>query len=412
MNKRKILLAAGCTVLVLFAFISCKTAPKPEAEAPEADVQATVVQDQELKEIGAVLKALVDRTESLRASCEQYRVGSYYPDDWTAAETLRNNGQAAVSRVVETSDDGASFITADDYDVATVAYTEAASLYEKILSEGLDRLALDLGAELARERESAIAAGARSYFPEQFNQAELAENAARASFEADDIKASYDSAQLALLRYKTLQRGMEALALKKVIDDNGFVPYAPDAYEQAGVKYNEAANAYGTADAAALEAADQSVMLYGTVKNAGYQALSSDMKTKAEQVREMCDSIKASRSMAAAYADANGSYTRGDAFGKADDWESAYNAYADSAVLFTDVFQQASLKKNAADAAMEAARNRQEYSSELARKADEIVPLPEDAEGFSDEPEETVLSGDTPPETDAADDSDVSGEEE
>ena len=112
MNKRKILLAAGCTVLVLFAFISCKTAPKPEAEAPEADVQATVVQDQELKEIDAVLKALVDRTESLRASCEQYRVGSYYPDDWTAAETLRNNGQAAVSRVVETSDDGASFITA------------------------------------------------------------------------------------------------------------------------------------------------------------------------------------------------------------------------------------------------------------------------------------------------------------
>ena len=65
MNKRKILFAAGCTVLALLMFISCKSAPKPETDKPVDDVQA-VVQDQELKEVDSVLKALVERTESLR----------------------------------------------------------------------------------------------------------------------------------------------------------------------------------------------------------------------------------------------------------------------------------------------------------------------------------------------------------
>jgi len=413
MNKRKILLAAGCSVLMLFAFISCKSAPEAEAEAPDEDVQAAVVQDQELKEIDDALKALVDRAEALRASCEQYRVGSYYPDDWTAAETLRNSGQAAVSRVVETSEDGTvSYVTAEDYEEATGAYTEAASLYEKILSGGIERLSMDLAAEMAREREAAIAAGARKYFPQQFNMAEEAEKAAHASYEAEDISASYDSAQLALLRYKTLQRGMEAIGLKKTIDDNDFVSFDPESYEQAGIKFNEAANAYGTADAVALETANEAVLLYRKVSNAGFQALSSDMRTKAIEVREMCDSIKASRSVSAAYADANESFTRAEALGKADEWESAYNAYADSAVLFTDVFQQASLKKNAADAAMESARTRQERSSELARQADEIAPLPEDAEGFSDEMDEPVASDDPQPGTDTPDEIDESGEEE
>jgi len=56
------------------------------------------------------------------------------------------------------------------------------------------------------------------------------------------------------------------------------------------------------------------------------------------------------------------------------------------------------LKRNAADLAIAAAKNRQDQGSELAAKADEVAPLPEGAEGYSADPlilEETVSGEET-----------------
>lgn len=384
MNKRRILLAAGCTVLMLFALISCKSAP--EADVTDDEDKTVETREKELKELDASLTALVEQMETLRNSCVTYKLGTYYPDDWGKAEELRTAGLDAVARVAKTSSDGQiTYITTEDYSLAVDSCTEASALYEKILEGGIVLLSRDMAAEMKREREAAIAAGARKFYPEQFNQAEEAEKNALGLYEDDDIEGSYNAAQLALLRYKALQRAMEALSLKKTIDENDFVQYDPSAYELAGERFNDAVAAYGSEDAAALEAVESSVVLYRKVVNAGYKVLSVEMREKVLNIRELCDSIKASRSMSAAYSDANGTLIRADAFGKAGEWESAYNAYEDAAVLFTDVLQQATLKKNAADTAIEAAKTRQEYSTELAKKADEIAPLPEGAEGFSDE---------------------------
>lgn len=393
MNKRRILLAAGCTVLILFALISCKT--PPEADAPDEGDQTAVTEDLELKELDAALADLVDRMETLRASCTTYKLGSYYPEDWQKAEELRGAALAAVARVAKTSSDGkVTYLSASDYTLATESCTQAIPMYEKILDGGIALLSRDMAAEMAREREAAIAAGARKFYPEQFNQAEEAEKKALQLYDADDVDGSYNEAQRALLRYKALQRAMEALSLKKTIDENDFARYDTDSYELAGTRFNDAVAAYGSEDAAALEAVESSVLLYRKVVNAGYKVLSVDMRDKAVQIRDLCDSIKASRSMKNEYSGALGTFVRADAFGKADEWESAYNGYSDAAVLFTDVYQQATLKKNAADAAIEAAKARQEYSSELAKKADEIAPLPEGAEGFSEEEPEQDMSSD------------------
>lgn len=382
MNKRKILLAAGCAVLMLFAFVSCKSAP----DTPDGEDQTVETGEQELKELDAMLVSLVERMETLRNSCVTYKLGTYYPADWEKAEELRAAGLAAVGRVQKTSPDGdVSYITAGDYTIAVDSCTEASGIYEKIWDDGIVLLSRDMAAEMKKEREAAIAAGARKFYPEQFNQADEAERNALSLYEAEDVEGSYNAAQLALLRYKALQRAMEALSLKKTIDENDFAQYDVSSYELAGERFDDAVAAYGSEDAAALKAIESSVLLYRKVANAGYKVLSVELREKVLNIRELCDSIKASRSMSAAYSDANGTFARADAFGKADEWASAYNAYADAAVLFTDVLQKATLKKNAADAAMEAAKTRQEYSTELAKKADEIAPLPEGAEGFSDE---------------------------
>ncbi len=384
MNKRKILLAAGCAVLMLFALVSCKTAP--DSNVPDEETQAVDTGEQELKELDASLVSLVEQMEARRNLCVTYKLGSYYPEDWEKAEQLRASGLAAVDRVAKTSSDGKiTYIAAADYTLAVESCTEASAIYQKIYDEGIILLSRDMAAEMKKERDAAIAAGARKFYPEQFNLAEQAEKNALGLYEANDIDGSYNAAQLALLRYRALQRAMEALSLKRTIDENDFAQYDNESYELAGSRFNDAVAAYGSEDAVALEAIESSVLLYRKVVNAGYKVLCADLREKVLNIRELCDSIKASRSMSAAYSDANGTLARADAFGKADEWESAYNTYSDAAVLFADVLQKATLKKNAADAAIEAAKARQEYSTELAKKADEIAPLPEGAEGFSDE---------------------------
>jgi len=260
------------------------------------------------------------------------------------------------------------------------------------------QLAVELEASIKEARAAAVLAGADIYYPDQFADADSAAEKALSLREASDLAGAYDAGQKALLRYQTLTKGMEAVALKQKIDRNQFARHAPEEYAQAGVKYDEAAASYGSADAAALESASASVALYKKVNNAGFKVLSDEMVMKTDEIKALCDAIKASRSMPEPYDAAQTLYDEAFARGNADDWEAAYEKYSDATVAFTGVFQEVTLKRNAADVAIAAAKNRQDESSELAAKADELAPLPEDAEGYSDEPviiEETVSGEET-----------------
>ena len=53
---------------------------------------------------------------------------------------------------------------------------------------------------------------------------------------------------------------------------------------------------------------------------------------------------------------------------------------------FNDIYEKVKVKREQASDAMERAKARQDASSKLAKDADREAPLPEDAEGFSEEP--------------------------
>ncbi len=366
MTKMKSLLFAGFAVLMLISFGACKSAPKP-TDAPSADEpQATApsVEDPELV-------ALREKTERLRAECQVYELGSLQKEDWDRAEKSRADGIAAYS---------------SDAVASKAAFTDAIAAYERVLESGLAALESDLRKALAAERQKTIDMGAAAYYPEQFDQADSSTNAAAAALEAGSFKDAYDHSQRGLMRYRTLQNGFRAIALKKKIQQNQFEQYDPESFEKAGVAYDEAAAAYGTADSAAFEASARSVALYEKVSNEGYRVWSQDLMAKNGEVIALCDSIKAKRSLPNEYASADGIYRKALLQGKANDWEGAYGSLSASLVAFADVYQNASLKRNAAETAIAEAKSRQEESAALARKADEVAPLPEGAEGFTDEP--------------------------
>ena len=365
MRKIKPLLYMGCALLFVSAFISCKTAPATTT------TEAAPVQPKVTKPVDADLTALRDKADALRNECLKYSLNTYNPNDWTLAEGARKAGLDAYGT---------------DYDLSKKSFEDAIARYEKIRDASWALLAADLDKSIASAREKAVKAGADSYYPEQFALAGTAADEMRNLRTSGDNASSYDAAQKALLRYQFLLKGTEAVALKKKIEQNQFVQYAPDDFALAGTKYDEASSSYGTSDAAALESMAESVRLYGVVNNAGYKVWTQDMAAKADEVRGLCDSIKAQKTMKDAYGSAAVLYSTAAAAAAANSWEAAYNSYSASSVAFTDVYQTVSLKKNAADAAIAGAKAQQATSSDLAKKADSVAPLPEKAEGYSDEP--------------------------
>lgn len=391
MKKNNAPMYASILFLLAVTLASCKSAPPSEtSEVPapvETEIVPSIVPEPEPVEdkilVDEELTALRDKMEVLRNECLLYKLDSYKASEWTSAEASRTAGLEAYGV---------------DYERAKNAFIEAIGKYESLQQDSYTEIAAELEASIVKARKEAIAAGAQDYYPEQFDLADVAADKALELKQAGELAGSYDEGQIALMRYQTLLKGMQAVGLKKKIDTNQFVQYASTDYEQADIKYQEAASFYGTSDAAALEAAAESVALYKKVNNAGYKVWTENLLVTTKEIRSLCDLIKAEKSMKVEYTNARMKYDEASDYGSEGDWESAFASYSSSTTLFSTVLQEATLKKNLADIAIEAARKRQNSGSDLAEQADEIAPLAEDAEGFSDEPiviEETV-SGEEP----------------
>lgn len=369
---KKCMQCASCVVALVLLISGCASAPKTEpAKEPVAEAAPEPVAEPVAKPVDDALTALRDQMESLRADCLKYRLDVVVRDAWNAAEAVRTTGLDAYGK---------------DYDLAKSSFEDAIARYTKIKDEGFALTLSELDASLAKAREEAIAAGANAYFPEQFGLADKSASDAASIRSSGDLAGSYDAGQLALLRYKILVEGMKAVALRQKIEKNDFSQYAPEELQSGDMKYAEAVASYGTADASSLDSMKTALESFRKVYNAGYRALAEKEIVRANEARSLCDSIKASRSMKKEYGAAMALYDQGAGAGVREDWERAYSSYSDAANALAAVYESAALKRNAADAAIAAAKSRQQASSELATKADLLAPLPANAEGYSEDP--------------------------
>lgn len=362
---KKTIAYAGLFLLLASLITGCVSTPTPEPEAPTKPAEPAT------EPVDEALTALRDKMEALRADCLKYRLDQFMKDDWSAAEGVRQTGLDAYGK---------------KNDVAKASFEDAIARYEKIRSEGFALAVSEFEQNLARVRQEAIDAGADSYYPEQFGAADATVDEAKALRDSGDLSGCYDKAQLALIRYQILIEGMKAVALRQKIDKYDFSQYAPEEYLNGETKYGEAAEAYGSSDPVALESMKAAVVSYRKVANAGFRAFAEKEVAQANEAKKLCDSIKASRSVKADFDAAQDKYDHAAGAGARDEWENAWNGYVEARDGFSLAYQKALLKKNAADNAISAAKARQASSAELASKADKLAPLPENAEGYSDEP--------------------------
>lgn len=240
--------------------------------------------------------------------------------------------------------------------------------------------------ELAKVRAEAVSLKADTMYPAQFQSADNTADEARKQYESNAIAAAQQSAQRAIAQYRTLINQVKIAELKAKIDKDNLSSHDEASYKKAEDLAAKISGLYESDPTAAFETSEQALNYYETVKEAGFASLVNDAKRKADEAQARCDSVKASAAMKDQYAKTVNRYRAAGIAAGNKKYEQAYTTYMTAADEFNGIYEKVKAKRVQANDAMERARVRQEASSKLAQEADREAPLPENAEGFSEEP--------------------------
>lgn len=231
--------------------------------------------------------------------------------------------------------------------------------------------------KVAAARQAAVDAGADVLFAD-----ELAA-----------VDAAYQeslSAKDAIRMYKTLENAALAETEFNRIVALGFDADNPAAFDEAcEMAENLRAMAADGADSATLLSASEKLLeSYRSILDASFKKRADAQRQKYIDAEKQAKGIKAEVSRKADFNAAHQLMVDADAAYARTSYEMALESYTKATEQMTGIYTDVSQKRNEAQAAIDAARERAAAAEQVALEADEIAPLPEDAEGF-EEPEES-----------------------
>ncbi len=239
-------------------------------------------------------------------------------------------------------------------------------------------------------RQKAVASGAEKYYPEGFSAADAELDSLKKNIEENSIK-DY-SVQLKDLkdRYDSLAAASQAQALKEKADSMNLSDVDKTAAE-AGNKALEEYAALGTSASGAdlLAKANAALAAYNDVVNKGLKANAARERGAALEAKRLADSVKAGVAQKDAYGAASETFKKADSSYVTADIEGAYNGYKSAKESFNALYESIAAKRAAAQALIDAAKQRVADSANYAEEADTIAPLTEEIAGI--EKEDAVL---------------------
>ena len=240
--------------------------------------------------------------------------------------------------------------------------------------------------EVAKVRAEAVKVKADTAYPAQFKSADDTAAEAKKDYDANNFDSAQGKAQKAITKYRTLINQMRIADLKAKIDKHNLSSYDAESYRKGEELAAKITGLYESDTDGAFKTSEQALNYYESVANAGFASMVADAKKKADEARERCDSIKAAAAMKDAYEKTVSRYRYAGIAAGNKKYEQAYTGYMTAADEFNDIYEKVKVKQARATEAMERAKARQKASSKLAKDADREAPLPENAEGFSEEP--------------------------
>lgn len=244
-------------------------------------------------------------------------------------------------------------------------------------------------ADLARQ--AAIDANADKVAPIQFAATDALLKTLQAQAETGiDVSIGLKDVQT---RYEALEKYAKAMDAKARVDELGFASYDQASYDKGTQAIADLQNLFSETNilsSAMLEKANEAYSSFNSVLIGAFKKLAKEERNGAFAAKRDADSVKAAVAEKAAYGKAVEDFKKGDSNYAMQNPESALKNYQSAKGQFEVLFKTVSEKREAAQKAMEAAKNAVLETQNYAATADKEAPLTgEEVQGI--ESEDAVL---------------------
>lgn len=385
MKIRRLSLVGLAAAILLGACASKPPAtPEPEPQIVEPAPEPAKEPDISLEE----LEALHARVIALRKDAFELGLKDVMPSEYAEAETRYVAGKTALD--------------ADDRPVAKAELEAAEPLFAELVAKGGVKVAESRKADAQAARDRALWADAEALSPEALAVADAANAAADAALAAGDAKAAIAAYRVAILAYDATEKRSTALAVKATVDELEYGPMDSGNYELAGQKLAAVDSTLPTDGEAARDAAEEALLRYRLVLSKGWELTAGRRREAAERYKLESEGIKAQVALKAEYSEAKAVWDAAVAASAAGNHESAAPLFEQSEYMFEAVYQKAAEKRAAAEAAIQAAKDKNERSASVAQRGDEQLGVEPAAQAESQATDEAA----------SADGTSTAGEEE
>ena len=338
--SKKVLVIFSLLLSFSLVFFGCKSKPEAEEENPVEEVAPETMSEEEML---TTARYNIEQAEKLKAEIDE----SGYSD--LDAENYKSAGEALTQAKNALGDQEGS---EKDAMTAYQKSSESVELYKKVSVK-----------VKAKQEEERLAKEAEE----------------KARKEAEEKAQKEATAKQAL---------KDAQASKSKIEKENLIEFDSESYEKGNALLEEAEKLAesGASSDEILAKANEANDAYRVLLNKAYEQKAGESKNATDVARKQCLEIKADRADKKNFDAAQLEYISAEDAYAQKDYEKAYGFYQKALPSFNKIYEVVKEKKARADQAIERAKNKSAESEQFAEQADEIAPLPEDAEGF--EPEE------------------------
>ena len=240
-------------------------------------------------------------------------------------------------------------------------------------------------AKIDEAREVAILAGAEKNAPDLLNSID-------GIYEKAKEENLQDNADSLILKYSILASYAKAKNAKIEIDENNLSGFAQKNYDEGVIclqKVEEALANIEEIEPNAQKDAESAYSNFTNVITIAYKKLAKAQRNLAYEAKVKSDSVRAGVSQKERYKEATDNFKSGDTLYSMQSPKKALEKYELAAQQFTELYEEVSEKRAAAQAAIEAAKRKVQESSQFAEQADEESPITEKLDGIEDA--DTVL---------------------
>ena len=240
-------------------------------------------------------------------------------------------------------------------------------------------------AKIDEAREVAILAGAEKNAPDLLNSID-------GIYEKAKEENLQDNADSLILKYSILASYAKAKNAKIEIDENDLSGFAQKNYDEGVICLQKVEEALANIEEIKPNAQKDAESAYSNFTNVitiAYKKLAKEQRNLAYEAKVKSDSVRAGVSQKERYKEAADNFKSGDTLYSMQSPKKALEKYELAAQQFTELYEEVSEKRAAAQAAIEAAKRKVQESSQFAEQADEESPITEKLDGIEDA--DTVL---------------------